>query len=281
MLFEERLLFNSHDIEQTRLATLYSQSLAIREFIRFVLTVNLWDLCLDDDRCCDCDYPPAKTDNFPLFFDGQTSLKIGLIDLENVSVEGDFNYQLLLKRLVYVFPYSYGIILEEARRFVKDTQLEEWKVELEKRRDFGIKRCAFWRSDLVHYVQTRDRSNVAFQSKKEVILNELITTMKVPEDAKAEFKAYFEKFCSLLITFMATDKIKYQSVYGETYIKANTAWFTFQLRNELRSFEKKYIAENERFEKSGDCFNHFMQKMVEHRVIYHYYARGFSLCMIF
>lgn len=280
-LFEERIAFNSNIIEQTRLSTVYAQDKAVREFCKFVLLTNLWDIVLFD-REHECLFPWIRFDNFPFYLDskaGQPTLKIGLIDLERISVKRGVYYK-MLPSLIYVFPHSEDLILEEAIALgvVSKENLDEIKNKFEENKNLGLQHKKLWHSDLISYIDYKKSLKQNFEDevkdKFDQIYQAMIKEFELPEKTHITFKAYLEEFMKALIN-IKTEETKYKSIYGEVYTKTNSAFLDRPVKKESKAFEKEWG--------NGEWLTtkQFLKTCVDHKLIYYFFEQGYRLNIIF
>jgi hypothetical protein len=272
-LLEQRLSFDLNIIEQERLVKTYSQSDTIRELTRFVLDTDLWDIALMD-RCVTSSFPWVRFDNIPLFETrqgDQAQLNIGLIDVEGIStrLEGKFFY--LLPKLVYIFPYSDNLILEEAsKKGIAEEEIRALKPSLDQSKKLGLERNNRYCDQLIAYLEDKKQNRAGLESltdvKQKEISTELAKFYGIEDEHLPLVEAYVRKLAELLIGIKESTP-SHNSVYGEKVICRNLAYYDWPLCEYGEKIYQSYPNIIFKLEIA-------LKKMVEKRVIYDVFMRG-------
>ncbi len=287
VLFEQRMNFNNYDVEQERLAVVHSQAQAIRQFTKFVLLTGMWDLHLD--RYSNSPHYWARFDNFPLMEKreaNQSTLQIALIDLERIETTAKKIHFQLLPKLVYVFPHSFELIMEEARAVGLTNGLtDKERDKISKWHKRGLVRSDYFHKNLVHYCEKK-KSGVAgikflTSEMKNEIINKFADEKSIKEQNKPLLVKCFESFFESLEE-LDKDETCPSSIFGEKSITINTASFRktneaiaklVREENKDKSYsDKNYLEINQTQD--------FFKIMQEKGVVYSAYNQGFRVFII-
>lgn len=287
VLFEQRMNFTDYDVEQERLAVVHSQAPAIRQFTKFVLLTGMWDLHLD--RCRNSPHNWARFDNFPLMEKqeaDQSTLQIALIDLERIETTAKKIHFQLLPKLVYVFPHSFELIMEEARAAgLTDELTDDVGKKISKWHERGLARSDYFHKNLVQYCEKKKSglAGITFLTSemKDEIINQFAKEKSIKEQNRPLLEKCFEAFFESLEEF-DKDETCPSTIFGEKFFTANV--WSFRKTEEA-------IAKLEREENKGksysdtnylqlDLARDFFKIIQEKGIIYSAHFQGFRAFII-